>query len=211
MTWRTILQMKKPIIAVDIDDVLSKTSQAFVEFSNATWGHTLKPEDYDEDWAIIWGTSVDVTRERADYLHTNGMFGETLHFSDAVSALERLHDRYKLVVATSRRSLIAQITKEWLETYYKGIFDGIFFSGIYDGKLGKYDEHLSKTKNDILLEIGADYLIDDQLKHCIAAKEHGVEAILFGNYKWNQTDSLPQHVTRCVDWQAVEEYFAKRN
>jgi 5'(3')-deoxyribonucleotidase len=202
--------MKKLIIAVDIDDVLSKTSQAFVEFSNKTWGHNLKPDDYDEDWARIWGTPIGITRKRADYLHKNGMFRDTLHYSEAFPVLERLHDRFTLVVATSRRSLIKEITMEWLDTYYRGIFDGVFFSGIYDGKLGKHEEHLSLTKNDILMEIGADYLIDDQLKHCIAAEEHGIKSILFGNYKWNQGDNLPPHVTRCVDWGAVEDYFAAR-
>lgn len=203
--------MKKPIIAVDVDDVLSKTSWGFIEYSNKTWGHALTQDDYDEDWAKVWGTSVKVARERADFIHENGIFGELSYFPEALTVLTKLKKRYTLVVATSRRATIESLSKQWLQQHYEGIFEGVFFSGIYDGKLGKHEDHIARTKNDLLLEIGADYLIDDQLKHCLAAGEHELEAILFGDYKWNQSDNLPAHVTRCVDWMSVEAYFAARS
>jgi len=203
--------MKKPIIAVDVDDVLSKSSQGFIEYSNKTWGHALTQDDYDEDWVKVWGTSVKVARERADLVHANGMFEEFSSFPEAFTVLAELKKRYTLVVATSRRSSIEQLSNEWLHRHYAGIFEGVFFAGIYDGKFGKHQDHVARTKNDLLVEIGADYLIDDQLKHCLAAGEHGVESVLFGDYKWNQSDNLPTHVTRCMDWWAVEAYFAARS
>lgn len=203
--------MQKPIIAVDVDDVLSKSSQGFIDFSNKTWGHSLTRDDYSEDWTKVWGTPLDITRERADYLHDAGMFAELSYFADALPVLTKLKIRYTLVVATSRRSSIESLSQEWLHRHYSGIFEGVFFTGIYDGKLGKHEDHLARTKNDLLQEIGADYLIDDQLKHCFAAGDHGVEAILFGDYRWNQSVELPQHVTRCTDWKAVEEYFAEKS
>lgn len=203
--------MKKPIIAVDVDDVLAKTSQGFIEFSNKTWGHRLTIDDYDEDWVKAWGTSVEVARARADVLHASGVFAELPSFSDALSVLIKLKEHYRLVVATSRRASISQQSKEWIKQHYPDIFDGVFFSGIYDGQLGKHQDHIARTKNGLLVEIGADYLIDDQLKHCFAAGSHGVDAILFGNYAWNQSAELPAHVTRCADWEAVEAYFATRN
>jgi len=202
--------MKKPIIAVDVDDVLSKTSQGFVEFSNKTWGHTLSPDDYDEDWAKVWGVSVEAARERADFVHENGMIGGFSNFPEAFAVLVKLKERYTLVVATSRRASIETLSKDWLQRHYGGIFSGVYFSGIYDGKLGKHEEIITRTKNELLVDIRAVYLIDDQLKHCIAAGEHGVDAVLFGNYAWNQSVDLPKHVTRCADWEAVEAYFATK-
>lgn len=202
--------MKKPIIAVDVDDVLSKTSQGFIEFSNKTWGHTLTQDDYDEDWAKVWGTSVEVARERADFVHENGMFAEFSNFPEALQVLTKLREKYILVVATSRRTTIEVLSKDWLQRHFAGIFEGVYFTGIYDGKLGEHEDHITRTKNDLLVEIGADYLIDDQLKHCFAVGEHGVDAVLFGDYAWNQSDDLPKHVTRCEDWEAVEAYFAAR-
>ena len=50
-------------------------------------------------------------------------------------------------------------------------------------------------------------MIDDQPKHCLSAAECGVEALLFGNYRWNQLADLPDRVTRVQDWEEVERYF----
>lgn len=202
---------KKPIIAIDVDDVLSRTSEGFIEFSNKTWGHALTPDDYDEDWARAWNTSVETARSRADILHASGVFSEFSYYAEALPVLTKLKKHYSLVVATSRRASISEESQEWLNRYYPNIFDDVFFSGIYDSKLGKHKDHIARTKNDLLVEIGADYLIDDQLKHCVAAGQHGVNTILFGDYAWNRSDELPSHVTRCSDWQAVEAYFAARS
>lgn len=201
---------KKSIIAIDVDDVLAKTSHGFIKFSNKTWGHNLTIDDYDEDWAKAWGTSVEVARVRADELHASSMITKLSYFPEALPVLTKLKERYRLVVATSRRASISTVSEGWLQRHYPDIFDGVFFSGIYDGKLGRHEDHIARTKNDLLVEIDADYLIDDQLKHCFAAGEHGIEAVLFGNYSWNKCDQLPLHVRRCADWKAVEAYFATR-
>ncbi len=86
-------------------------------------------------------------------------------------------------------------------------FSQIIFSGIWDD--GKQDAH-KRTKTEILQSIGADFLIDDQLKHCISAADAGIGAVLFGAYPWNRVDTLPRGVTRCSDWSAVLEYFDGR-
>lgn len=205
--------MKKPIIAVDVDDVLAKSAQGFADFSNAMWGHSLTADDYDEDWMKVWGTDLAETRRRAEIFHNDEVFSGFGHFPEAISVLVDLKQRYKLVVATSRRTVVEGVTRQWLDTHYGGIFDGVFFTGIYDvpGDTGeRHRDRLTRTKNDLLLELKADYLIDDQLKHCFATGEHGVEAILFGNYPWSRHRELPAHVTRCRDWAEVEAYFAKR-
>lgn len=61
--------------------------------------------------------------------------------------------------------------------------------------------------DDVLVEIKADFVVDDQLKHCTAAVEQGIPTILFGNYRWNQAEELPKGVTRCKNWQEVAGYF----
>lgn len=202
--------MKKPIIAVDVDDVLSRTSLGFAEFSNRTWGCNLTADDFDEDWEKVWGVPIDIVMERADLFHTEEVFGSFEPIPEAYPVLLGLKERHDLVIATSRRRKVERISRYWVDMHYAGIFSGVFFSGIFDDRAGSHETILKRTKNDVLLEIGADYLIDDQLKHCIAAEEHDIEALLFGNYRWNQATALPPHVTRCVDWAAVEEYFAAR-
>lgn len=205
------MRHQRPAIAIDVDDVLSKTAHGFAEYSNRRWGHTLTADDFEEDWMKVWGTSLEETRHRAEEFHSDEVFGEFLHFPEAVPVLQGLKNTYKLVVATSRRTVVEQVTRRWLDTHYGGLFEGVFFSGIYDSP-GLHRENLARTKNGLLLELGVDYLVDDQLKHCLAANEHGVGAVLFGDYRWNQyAEELPPHMTRCKDWAAVGAYFAGKS
>ena len=66
---------------------------------------------------------------------------------------------------------------------------------------------MHRTKAELCQKLGVDCLIDDQLKHCIGVAELGMEAILFGDYGWNQSEALPTGVRRVVSWKGVEEYF----
>ncbi len=197
--------MQKPIIAVDLDDVLTNNAQAFADFSNATWGTKLTADDFDEDWNRVWGTELEETRRRAELFHSDGVFDGFMHKKDALSVLTKLHKSYALVIATSRREVVRSITESWLERHYAGLFSGVYFTGFFDGKHGA--EALKKTKKDLVIEIGANYLIDDQPKHCFGAAEAGLKAVLFGDYRWNQVARLPKGVARCSSWLEVGRYF----
>ena len=196
--------MKKPVIAVDIDDTLAANAKAFVAYSNQLWGTSLRVEDYDEHWQELWKVDLAETQRRADKMHDMGIFGRHEHFSDAKPVLQKLATNYSLAVVTSRRKTIEAETLAWIDRYYGGIFENVHFAGIWDSVT---DQSIHLTKADILQDVGASYLVDDQLKHCKAAAEIGVKAILYGNYTWNQVDQLPEGVVRCNDWQAVGDYF----
>jgi 5'(3')-deoxyribonucleotidase len=197
--------MSKPTIAIDIDDVLAANAEGFVAFSNQRWGTNLSPDDYTEHWADIWRVDHEETERRAVELHASGAIGRYRHFDEAVGALSVLRRSFKLVLVTSRRATIEKETRAWIKKYFPDIFDEVYFAGIFDKKL--HAGSWSQTKKDIFERIGAQYIIDDQLKHCAGAVEVGAQAILFGDYPWNRTDVLPGGVTRCKDWAAVLEYF----
>jgi len=200
--------MRKEVIAVDIDDVLAANAEGFVAFSNERWKTNLRPEDYHEHWSELWGVDIEETNKRSTELHASGTVTTYMVKDRAFPVLELLGERFKLVVVTSRRRTIDTETRRWLDTHYQGIFDSVVFAGIYDEEITT--SSFLKTKVDALRSTSAAYLIDDQLKHCLAAKAAGVEAILFGDYSWNQTNDLPDGITRCHDWLAVQEYFNAR-
>lgn len=192
------------IIAVDIDDVLSAYGDALIKFSNDRWGTNLSAEDIHEDWARMWQIDHQTMQTRAEALH-NELFKSLAHNEEAKPVLKKLSKKYELVIATSRQSKLLGDTKEWIDKYYEGIFSKIHFAGIYDGE---YHEHKHKmTKKGLMSEIGADYLIDDQPKHCIAAAEAGVKSLLFGDYPWNRIDKVPKGVERVKTWDEVAKYF----
>lgn len=200
--------MRKQTIAVDIDDVLADQAGAFIQYSNQTWGTNLTINDYTEHWAQLWKVDLAEIEKRSHLYHESGTMGTFAHKSDALPALQKLTQSYRLVIVTSRRTRVKDETLEWIDRYYKGIFDEVHFAGFFDTVT---HERFNLTKADIVRDLGADYLIDDQLKHCLATASAGIETILFGDYTWNRMESeLPDRVTRCVDWKDVEVYFESR-
>lgn len=195
-------------IAVDLDDVLSAGAQGFVDFSNKRWGTNLTVDDFTERWAEIWEVDLEEEKRRAHIVYDSGIMRRYKRLDRALPVLTKLSETYKLVVLTSRVRRIEKDTMEWLDKHFPGIFTEVHFAGFYDELTS--DSH-TYTKAEISREIGADYLIDDQLKHCFAAASAGIEAILFGDYSWNRTEELPAKVTRVKNWQEVGEYFARKS
>lgn len=198
--------MKKPIIAVDVDEVLSVGAQAFVDFSNTRWGTRLTINDIDEDWCKMWQVDKAEALRRSKEYHESGVISTFTAYDAALPVLEHLKNDYSLVITTSRNRLVSSETRAWLNERYPGIFDEVYFSGIFDCHSG-YEDAATCTKASLHKKIGASYVIDDQPKHCIGAVGVDARAILFGNYAWNREVDLPAGVTRCDNWEEVREYF----
>jgi uncharacterized HAD superfamily protein len=196
--------MSKPTIAIDIDDVLAAHAEGMVAFSNKKWGTNLAVEDYDEHWAQMWQTDAEETERRAQIFHEAGIVSDYQHHTQAIPVLMKLKETHRLIVITSRRRMIEYETRVWIDKYFTDAFDELHFAGFWDNPTT--GTHML-TKAQLAKDLRADFLIDDQLKHCIAAADIGIPALLFGNYNWNKTSQLPENVVRVADWQQVAEYF----
>lgn len=196
--------MSRQTIAVDIDDVLAAEAEYVIKYSNQHWGHNLKLDDYHEHWSQMWGVDHDEAERRASVLHRSGAVSRYRLLDEAKQVLHELAGRYRLVILTSRRAIIEVETIEWLEANFGGIFAEIRLTGFYDA--GRATNHWL-TKGGLAKEMGCDYLIDDQPKHCFSAAEAGIRAVLFGDYGFSRQLELPPRVTRCKDWAAVRKYF----
>jgi FMN phosphatase YigB (HAD superfamily) len=201
------MSSKKKILW-DIDDVLVASAPGFVKYSNERWGHNLVADDYHEAWDLVWGVSLEEAIRRADELHISGVVGTYAHFPEAVAVLQNLAAKYEHLAGTSRRITLRPETEALIhQGPFKDLFSAIHYLGIWDTDK-PVKEQLKLTKAELCKALRADYLVDDQLKHCIGAAEAGVPALLFGNYRWNQTDKpLPNGITRVADWRAVQEFF----
>lgn len=194
--------MVKQKIAIDVDDVLAQHIPAFIEFSNKNYGTSLEIEDYVGHWAELWNIEWAEIEKRAQRFHH-----EKAHsfekFTEADEVLFSLKKEYELVVVTARPSYLIPATHKWLDEFYRGIFSETHFVPIWEpgNKL---------TKADICKQIGADYLIDDLVRHCNVAAEGGVTALLFGNYNRSKSEHTHPDVVPVKDWKSVGEYFAKR-
>jgi uncharacterized HAD superfamily protein len=191
-------------IAVDLDDVISEHAQAFITFSNTYYGTKLAIEDYSENWSELWGIDYPELNERvAQFSYSE--IPKNAPIPGAFDALKKLAANYTLIIVTSRKKKFEQISQQWVQKYFPDVFEAIYFAGIWDTIT---PESIKGTKAEICRVLDVDYLIDDQLKHCLAFAEFGVQGILFGNYSWNQSsDAFPVNVIRCNDWRSVLGYF----
>lgn len=203
--------MAKKIISIDIDDVLADSAKAFVAFSNKHWGTTLTVDDYTEDWAKMWqvernDAGITEVRNRAEKYMSHIVNHDSLNAYDALVQLKKTYD---LIVVTSRRTSMKGDTLKWIESHFPNIFkeDKIYFAGMWDTI--SFDT-FTQTKGDILNSLGADYHIDDQPKHCLAALKHRIQPLLFGDYSWNRDEELPDEIVRVKNWSAVLRYFESK-
>lgn len=197
----------KSIIAVDVDDVLALNAQAFVDFSNQRWGTNLSVNDYSDHWVDLWKVNEHEGKRRVDEYLGSGSFSEYLSVAGAHNILKRLKKDHKLVVLTARQKSLSQETNAWLQKHFSDVFDEIHFAGVWDKPLA---EAVKLDKTEVAKQIGADYLVEDQLKYALPAAKAGIKVLLFGEYPWNQINKLPAGITRVKDWQEVLEHFSEK-
>jgi uncharacterized HAD superfamily protein len=196
----------KLTIAVDIDDVLAANATGFAEYSNRKWGTNLTPDDYTEHWAELWKVDFEEVERRRQQIVRDRLFTKHRFFSEAKPVLEALSQDFNLIIISSRGKSIQADTIEWLKKEYGDIFSGIHFAGIWDQDLHVL-ERLKLTKAEICRQLGADYLIDDQPKHCLAAAEAGITALLFGDYAWARDVPEQTNLIKVKTWPEVLAYF----
>ena len=200
--------MRRLKIAIDVDDVLAENAAGFVAFSNQRWGTALTTDDYDEHWAKMWSIDNEEVERRAVEFHESTVMRGYGHIGGAYDALRQLSEAHHLVIATSRRLQMKADTLAWIDEHFPGIFtsDTVHFAGIWDTV---NDQSVTMTKADLVTQIGADVLVDDQLKHCVAVAETGRHALLFGDYSWNNQVPLPHGITRCLSWDDVRDEIGR--
>lgn len=199
--------MSRKIIAIDIDDVIADTTEALRQTANQIPGvqltkdHYQAPGEYWGYYEAVWARNNVDHLVSFDTLHTD-MATDQSHvklITGAKTALEKLSKKYRIVLVTSREV-------EWIETTNKWVMSN----------LGEYVEDIvfvhhkntdGRTKGDACLELGASWLIDDNVDHCKSAKQQGVEAILFGSYGWNIDAKEVSGLNKALNWGKVLEYF----
>jgi uncharacterized HAD superfamily protein len=192
--------MSVETIGVDADDVIAAHAAAFARFSNENYGTNITADEYDDDWFRFWGDiSMEEVERRATEFHTPEITLEYAKIEEAVPVLEELHDDYRLALITARPQQIVAVTHDWLDIHYNGVFDEVHFVPIWEPTN-------TITKADICRSIGADYLLDDAVRHCNPAVRMGITALLFGKNLY-PTEEVDPRVIQVEDWDMVRNYF----
>lgn len=184
----------KPVLAVDIDDVLIPFAPSFIERYNQKHDTNYTHDDYSSYFFVkdIYGVETEDEAERyiTEYLQW-AMANNTPLKSEAVEAIRKLEDHYDIYVITSRHPENYEATKNWLQKQLPDVFKDVHF-------IRAREEKTSKAQ--ICAEIGANVLIDDHPDHLKDCAKYGVKGLLFGDYRWNRDIALPANVQRVQDW-----------
>ncbi len=198
--------MTRQIIAVDIDDVLADTTDTLRLFVNDKFGVDLGKHHYRVK-AEYWGYYETVWSKHG--IQASGVLDEfhakyTLNQMDAKpvygakKAISMLSSKYTLVAVSSRAVDQQLETERWLKHVFGDVFKTVLC--IDTRKTGL-------EKGETCHQLGARFLIDDNVDHCDSAIRAGLTAVLFGLYGWQHEDKISEKIVRCPSWGLVSEYF----
>ena len=200
------MSVARPVIAIDVDDVLAHSVEHFRQSVNKKTGSALTPDHFKVPGpyhkyfqSILESNGIDHESIKDDLFQS--MVNDQTRVMPqpgAIAALQALAQVNDLVVITARPPEWEPQTHIWLESHYPGVFKNVYFAGNRHDPTGK-------TKGQMCVEVGAGYLIDDNPEHCLAAIESGVTPILFGEFGWHV--NIPIDMVRCKNWNEVQEFF----
>lgn len=198
------------LVAIDIDDVIANVLDLVREWANEQTGASLTREQYhtkDDYWRYF-----DTIWERHGLHHQlnfrmvlDSWTNEQAHIpvvAGAQKTIQALKKRYTLAFITSRPTYQRDATRRWLDTF----IDPDIPLYIAHNPYSNLEE---RSKGEICAEIGASYLIDDNIGNCQSAYQYGVEPLLFGWYGWNE--DAPEHLQRFISWKDIGEYLLRES
>jgi 5'(3')-deoxyribonucleotidase len=132
--------MEKPLIAIDIDDVLSRSAEGFAAFSNQRWNSNMTAGDYTEAWAVAWGIPLEEAVQRSIEFHDLAAHSTYRPIAEALPVLQKLSRRYRLVAMTSRREVVKALTDSWMARHFPGVFGTVYYAGMWDKQSHVHDK-----------------------------------------------------------------------
>lgn len=193
----------KKTIAVDVDDVLVPHGDVLIDHLNEMFGEEIAINGFYslDELMISYGRTKEEIRNRIHDFLESEEFAAIEPIEESLEAIDQLKAHYDLKIVTARPAITHRMTEDWLKRHFPDTFTDVQFSNLdYQwGTLKKVSKH------NTCQAIGAEYLIDDSLKHIIEITECGMKGILFGDYHWNQIDELPENAVRAADWSEVLE------
>ncbi|RDX56226.1 hypothetical protein OH76DRAFT_1396566 [Lentinus brumalis] len=182
----------RPVIAIDMDDVLSQTNEAVAKWHNDAYGTKMTVDDfyYYYYWMNpYWGNPDETVRKVEEFWLTDYL-DRTPPVEGAYEGLITLKNMgYRLVLVTARQQRELERSLQWLEKHFPGLIDWMICTGQSQETLADEKELLTKlSKADVCRKIGAKLLIDDSVENALkcVTTEPPVPVLLFGDYQWNK-------------------------
>ncbi|KAH7883864.1 hypothetical protein F5I97DRAFT_1603704 [Phlebopus sp. FC_14] len=201
-----------PIIAIDLDDVLSDTNALVSEWHNKNYSTegemNLSNFYYYYYWKNpYWGPPATTHAKVKQFYQSNWI--ETVPpvpgAREGIEALRLLG--YRLIIVTARGQHVQADSWIWVQRWFPSCFESIICTGQFanspkaapDGvnalpHAKKAHEIATKlTKAQVCIDLGAKLLIDDSMENAMTCALHPSDnenrpplVLLFGSYEWNK-------------------------
>jgi len=182
------------LIAVDIDEVLADTLNAFISIYNKTYQTAFKREQFVTfDWWLVVGLPLEQFKIRFIKLMDEGFFDNLHPIIGSVEGINKLKNRHELIAVTARAQTLQPATEKWLNKYYGSVFRGVYYTRSMP--FGPEE----KSKYMICEEQGARILLEDQFNYAADCAANGIKVYLF-NAPWNQDIGDRPDIIRIYSW-----------
>ncbi|KAG1864636.1 hypothetical protein DFJ58DRAFT_904855 [Suillus subalutaceus] len=178
-----------PVIAIDLDDVLSSTNAVVAQWHNEIYGTQMTTDDfyYYFYWKNpFWGTP-STTRSKVKAFYTSGRMAQAQPVPGAREGVEALCALgYRLIIVTARGKDSHADSWAWVERWFPGCFHSMICTGQFanagkratdgiDALTSARKDHEVATqlsKAEVCIDIGAKLLIDDSMENALACAYH---------------------------------------
>lgn len=188
---------QKPMIGLDMDDVLCHYVPFLLYWHNETHGTSFSMMDMKfHQLTELWGgTHAESERKIHEFSKTT-MYKNLPCIKGCFQHLKALQDQFDFVVVTARNATCAHETETWLNKHLPNLIQQVQYCS-------RHDEHEQNgqprvaTKADICRQLNVTAMIDDSYlnaKHCSVVVKH---VALFNHqmkYPWS-LHSLSSHET----------------
>lgn len=193
----------KPVLAVDIDDVLVLSEDELMAYYNRTHGTNVSHDDMTEGVAealMAVGHDRNQIVDRMEEFLLSDDFLALEPIEEAIAVIEDLRQKFRLVAVTGRGSYLEKQTLAWLEKHFSKVFESVHIVG-----QARWGEGFKVDKQSVFRHLGVSVVVDDSLNTCRNSAANGIEALLFGSYSWNRSDQLAAGVTRVHSWPEIKQ------
>ncbi|THU91637.1 hypothetical protein K435DRAFT_227123 [Dendrothele bispora CBS 962.96] len=193
-----------PVIAVDLDDVLSQTNAKVAEWHNATYGTKMTLSDfyYYYYWKNPYWGNLQETFDKVRSFYDAKQIFDVMPVPGAREGVQTLKDMgFRLIIVTARSTEVKEDSWSWIQKWFPDVFDTVICTGQFkDANKAGHEVTTKLSKAQVCANLKARLLIDDSAENALQVSTSSMSnaspapptpVLLFGQYEWNKRVSLP--------------------
>ncbi len=187
----------KPVLGIDIDDVLLDLNAQLLSFHNDRYDSHLTFEQwFSFDLALMFDCSYEEKERRVAEFYASAYNDATQPIKGAREALATLSKTHTIHLITARPEYLRESTLLSLNSHFAGLFESVHFTGAH---------HIStiekRTKADVCRELGVETFVDDAIHNAEDVAAIGCKVYLLDR-PWNQLP-VSAGITRVYSWEEI--------